>query len=428
MDTKTINRREFLRIAGLSTAPLALPGWTPRLAFAPPGSAPSGDLLVCVFLRGGMDGLNAVIPHFESEYYNARKQLSIPEPRAGNDATSIELDDRFGLHPSLSPLLNPFQAGDLALVHACGSPDPTHSHFDAMDYMERGTPGEKQIASGWIARHLLTAPWENESPFRAVGIGVGLQASLRGPVPAAALKSVAEFHLPGNPQSVAVLQQTLSSLYEVPAEDQSLFQGLSSQAATTFEAMDLLAGLDATNYEPSAGAVYPEDEFGRGLSQIALLAKSELGLEIACVDIGGWDTHVQQGADAGRMPQLMASVAGGLAAFHQDMGEKMNDVTVVTMSEFGRRVAENGGGGTDHGHGGVMFVMGGGILGGKVYGEWPGLAPEDLYGPGDLAITTDFREVLAEIVQKRLLNDRIDEIFPGYRAGGFLGLASPRES
>ena len=428
METETLNRREFLRIAGLSTAPLAVPGWTPRLAFAPPGSPPSGDLLVCVFLRGGMDGLNAVIPHFESEYYDARAKLSIREPRAGNDATSIRLDDRFSLHPSLSPLLELFQAGDLAIVHACGSPDPTHSHFDAMDYMERGTPGEKQIASGWIARHLLTAPWENESPFRAIGIGVGLQASLRGPIPAAALKSVAEFHLPGNPRGVAVLQQTLSSLYELPAEDQSLFQGLSSQAATTFEAIDLLAKIDPTNYRPSGGAAYPEDEFGRGLSQIALLAKSELGLEIACIDLGGWDTHVQQGAEEGRMPQLMASVAGGLAAFHQDLGAKMNDVTVVTMSEFGRRVAENGGGGTDHGHGGVMFVMGGGILGGKVYGEWPGLAPENLYGPGDLAITTDFREVLAEIVQVRLKNDRIDEIFPGYRAGGFLGLASPRNN
>ena len=426
MDTKTLNRREFLRIAGLSTAPLALPGWAPRLAFAPPGSPPSGDLLICVFLRGGMDGLNAVIPHFEAEYYDARANLSIAEPNARNGTTSIELDHRFSLHPSLRPLLDPYQAGELAIVHACGSPDPTHSHFDAMDYMERGTPGEKRIASGWIARHLLTAPWENESPFRAIGIGVGLQASLRGPVSAAALQSVAEFHLPGNPQGVAVLQQTLSSLYELPAEDQSLFQGLSSQAATTFEAMDLLAGLDPASYQPSGGAKYPEDEFGQGLSQIALLAKSELGLEIACIDIGGWDTHVQQGADQGRMPQLMASFASGLAAFHQDMGEKMKDLTVVTMSEFGRRLTENGGGGTDHGHGGVMFVMGGGILGGKVYGEWPSLAPENLYGPGDLAITTDFREVLAEIVQKRLKNDRVDELFPGYRAGGFLGLAKQR--
>ena len=398
------------------------------MAFAPPGSAPSGDLLVCVFLRGGMDGLNAVIPHFESEYYDSRANLSIAEPRSASDATSVELDDRFSLHPSLRPLLDPFQAGELAIVHACGSPDPTHSHFDAMDYMERGTPCEKQIASGWIARHLLTAPWENDSPFRAIGMGVGLQASLRGPVPAAALRSVAEFHLPGNPQGVAVLQQALSSLYELPMEDQSLFQGLSSQAATTFEAINLLEGLDPDGYQPTAGAQYPEDEFGQGLAQIALLAKAELGLEIACIDIGGWDTHVQQGADEGRMPQLMASLASGMAAFHLDMRAKMNDVTVVTMSEFGRRLAENGGGGTDHGHGGVMFVMGGGILGGKVYGEWPGLAPDNLYGPGDLAITTDFREVLAEIVQKRLGNDRIEEIFPGYRARGCLGLATLREN
>ena len=426
MNTKTLNRRDFLRIAGLSTAPLALPGWAPRLAFAPPGSPPSGDLLVCVFLRGGMDGLNAVIPHFETEYYDARTKLSIAEPDARNDATAIELDDRFSLHPSLRPLLDPYQTGVLAIVHACGSPDPTHSHFDAMDYMERGTPGEKQLATGWIARHLLTAPWENDSPFRAIGMGVGLQPSLRGPVSATALQSVAEFHLPGNRQGVAALQQTLSSLYALPAEDQSLFRGLSSQAATTFEAMDLLAGLDPASYQPSGGAVYPEDEFGLGLAQIALLAKSELGLEIACIDIGGWDTHVQQGAEEGRMPQLMASVAGGLAAFHQDMGEKMKDATVVTMSEFGRRLSENGGGGTDHGHGGVMFVMGGGILGGKVYGEWPGLAPENLYGPGDLAITTDFRDVLAEIVFKRLKNDRIDEVFPGYQVGGFLGLANQR--
>jgi len=428
METKTLNRREFLCLAGLSAAPLSLPGWAPRMAFAPPGSPPSGDLLVCVFLRGGMDGLTAVIPHFESEYYDARANLSIAEPRTSSDTSSVQLDDRFNLHPSLRPLLDPYQAGELAIVHACGSPDPTHSHFDAMDYMERGTPGEKQIASGWIARHLLTAPWENDSPFRAIGMGVGLQASLRGPVPAAALQSVAEFHLPGNPQGVAVLQQALSSLYELPMEEQSLFQGLSSQAATTFEAMDLLEGLDPDGYQPAGGAQYPEDEFGRGLAQIALLAKAELGLEIACIDIGGWDTHVQQGADEGRMPQLMASLASGLAAFHLDMRAKMNDVAVVTMSEFGRRLAENGGGGTDHGHGGVMFVMGGGILGGKVYGEWPGLAPENLYGPGDLAITTDFREVLAEIVQKRLRNDRIDEIFPGYRASEFLGLATPRGS
>lgn len=418
-----LTRREFLRMSAMSAAPLIVPGWMPRMAFAPVGTETSGDLLVCVFMRGGMDGLNAVIPHFETDYFDARKTLAISEPDTGNEKSAIEIDDRFSLHPSLRSLLDPFHAGDLAIIHACGSPDPTHSHFDAMDYMERGTPGEKSLSTGWIARHLQTAPWENSSAFRAVGIGAGLQASLRGPVPAAALQSVAEFHLPGVAQSVAVLQQTLSSLYELPVEDEDLFQVLNDQAKTTFDAIELLSGLDAENYRPSAGTEYPDDEFGRGLSQVALLAKAELGLEIACIDLGGWDTHVQQGSEEGRMPALMESLASGLGAFHLDMGDQMKRITVVTMSEFGRRLKENGGGGTDHGHGGVMFVMGGGIFGGKVYADWPGLAQENLYGPGDLAVTIDFRDVLGEIVSKRLNNDQLDQIFPEYNAFKFVGLA-----
>lgn len=421
MNNKTLTRRDFLHMASLSAAPVALPGWIPRFAFGPAGSPPTGDLLVCVFLRGGMDGLNAVIPQFESAYYSARSTLAIAEPSAGDDSSSIELDDRFSLHPALRPLHEPYLAGQLAIVHAVGSPDPTHSHFDAMDYMERGTPGEKQLSTGWIARHLMTAPWENDSPFRAVGIGAGLQASLRGPVPAAALQSVAEFHLAGDRQRVAPLQQVLSSLYQLPAE--GLPGQLGGQAATTLEAIELLAGLDPSGELADS---YPLDEFGRAMSQVALLAKAELGLEVACVDVGGWDTHVQQGADDGRMPQLMASLASGLAAFHRDLGERMRDVTLITMSEFGRRVAENGSGGTDHGHGGVMFVLGGGIEGGKVYGDWPGLGPEELYGPGDLAITTDFRQVLGEVLSLRLGNDRVEEVFPEYRMGDYLGLARPR--
>jgi uncharacterized protein (DUF1501 family) len=395
----------------------------PRMAFAPTGSERSGDLLLCVFLRGGMDALNAVIPHFETAYFDTRQTLAIAEPDPGNESSAIEIDDRFSLHPSLRSLLDPFQAGDLAIIHACGSPDPTHSHFDAMDYMERGTPGEKSLSTGWIARHLQTASWQNDSPFRAIGIGVGLQASLRGPVPAAALQSVAEFHLPGDPQGVAFLQQTLSSLYELPVDEHSLFQTLNDQAKTTFSAIELLSGLDAENYQPAAGAIYPEGEFGRGLSQVALLAKAELGLEIACIDLGGWDTHVQQGAEDGRMPALMESLASGLAAFHLDMGDQMKQTTVVSMSEFGRRLKENGGGGTDHGHGGVMFVMGGAIHGGQVFADWPGLEQENLYGPGDLAVTIDFRDVLGEIVSKRLKNDKLDQVFPEYDNFKFVGLA-----
>lgn len=426
MNAPTLSRRDVLRLAAWSAAPLALPRWRPRLAFAPPGSPPLGDLLVCVFLRGGMDGLNAVVPHAETAYYDARPTLAVPEPRPGDDQAAIELDDRFSLHPALRPLKDLYDAGDLAIVHACGSPDPTHSHFDAMDYMERGTPGEKSIPTGWLARHLQTAAWENPSPFRAVGMGGVLQASLRGPVPAAALRSIAEFHLPGNPEAVAVIQQALASLYAAPPPEDPLLSDLASQAATTFEAMDMLARLDPETYTPANGAVYPEDEFGQALSQVALLAKAEVGLEVACVDLGGWDTHVQQGAREGRMPGLLATLAAGLAAFYQDMGDRMKDVTVVTMSEFGRRVAENGGGGTDHGHGNVMFLLGGGLRGGRVYGQWPGLAPEALYGPGDLAVTTDFRDVLAEILARRVGNDRLEDIFPGRGEFQFLDLAEPR--
>ncbi len=425
MDPIRLSRRDVVRMASFSLAPLALPGWRPRLAFALPGNAPIGDVMVCVFLRGGMDGLNAVIPHAEDAYYDARPTLAIPAPKPGDDSAAVELTDRFSLHPALRPLKDPYDAGSLAIIHAAGSPDPTHSHFDAMDYMERGTPGEKQIPSGWIARHLQTAAWENDSPFRAVAIGGVTPASLRGPIPAAALRSIADFHLPGNPQGVTLIQETLSSLYASTPQD-PLFESLATQSDTTMEAMETLAGLDAASYETENGAVYPEDEFGLALSQVALLVKSELGLEVACIDLGGWDTHVAQGADAGPMPTLLGSLAAGLAAFDQDLGQRMNGVTVVVMSEFGRRLQENGGAGTDHGHGNVMFVMGGGIHGGKVYGEWPGLEAGQLYGPGDLAITTDFRNVLAEVVLRRLGNERLEEIFPGYDSFSFLELAEER--
>jgi uncharacterized protein (DUF1501 family) len=428
MQIPTLTRREFLRLAGLSLAPLSLPGWTPRLAFAPPGAQPSGDVLVCVFLRGGMDGLHAVIPSGDPAYFAARPTLAIPEPSPGDDDAAIPLDDRFALHPALRPLLEAYQSGHLAIVHGCGSPDPTHSHFEAMDYMERGTPGEKQIPTGWIARHLMTASWENASPFRAVGMGGVLQASLRGPVPATALRSITQFHLGGDPGAVSAIQGALSSLYAQPVEDESILSDLNGQAATTFEAIDILARFDPGAYRPVGGAEYPAGEFGKALSEVAMLAKAEVGLEVACLDLGGWDTHVQQGTQEGVMPRLMAELSAGLAALHRDMGEQMNGVSLVTMSEFGRRVEENGGGGTDHGHGNVMFVMGGGIHGGRVYGDWLGLERERLYGPGDLFVTTDFRDVLGEIVSKRLRNNRLADIFPGYENFRFAGLAEERRA
>ncbi len=406
MDTK-ISRRDFLKLTGGFAVAPALPVWMPRMAFAPQGVEPPGDILVVVFQRGGMDGLNAVIPHGDTDYYHHRSVLAIPEPEDGSDQTGIDLDGFFGLHPSLRPLKDLWDEKTLAIVHAVGSPDPTHSHFDAMDYMERGTPGEKAIATGWIGRHLQTAPWQNDSPFRAIGMGGVMQAALRGPVPVTTLKSIADFHLQGDASRLDELRQQLESLYR-------LGSSLDADAAETFNAEDILGKIDVNNYTPSGDLEYPETEFGLAMKQVAQIAKAEIGLEVACVDIGGWDTHNQQGQLDGELPTLLDEFASGLASLYHDLGDRAKRVTVVTMSEFGRRVKENGSSGTDHGHGNCMFVLGGGVNGGKVYGEWPGLSPEKLFGPGDLDIKTDYRDVLGEVVEKRLKNPALSEIFPTY--------------
>ncbi len=422
MTTHTLSRRETLKLAthlaGWTMAAPVLPAWMPRLAFAPEGVEPAGDVLVCVFQRGGMDGLNAVIPHGDADYYRRRPALAIAEPESGSEETGLDLDGFFGLHPAMRPLKDVWDDQGLAIIHAIGSPDPTHSHFDAMDYMERGTPGEKQIPTGWIGRHLQTAPWQNDSPFRAVGMGGIMQASLRGPVPVTTLQSIADFHLQGRTQDLLSIQQTLAGLYDLSA-------GLAPAANETFDAIEILSRINVNTYTPEGGAEYPETEYGLALKQVAQLTKADVGLEVACVDIGGWDTHATQGAVEGELPGLLAEFANGLAALYHDLGPsgRRKRVTIVTMSEFGRRVYENGSLGTDHGHGNVMFVLGGNVNGGKVYGDWPGLAPEKLAGPGDLAITSDFRDVLGEIVQTRLGNpDHLAEIFPGYTSWNIRGV------
>ncbi|MCC6299887.1 MAG: DUF1501 domain-containing protein [Anaerolineales bacterium] len=405
--TTTISRRDFLKLAGAFAVAPALPAWMPRMAFAPEGVEPPGDILVVVFQRGGMDGISAVIPHGDADYYNNRSALAIPEPEDGSDKTGIDLDGFFGLHPSLLPLKDLWDERTLAIVHAVGSPDPTHSHFDAMDYMERGTPGEKSIPTGWIGRHLQTAAWQNESPFRAIGMGGVMQASLRGPIPVTTLKSISDFHLQGDVTQLTEIRARLESLY-------NLGSSLDGDAIETFNAVDILDKIDVNNYTPSGGAAYPETEFGMAMKQVAQIAKAEIGLEVACVDIGGWDTHNQQGQLEGELPTLLNEFSSGLASLYHDLGDRAKNVTIVTMSEFGRRVKENASDGTDHGHGNCMFVLGGGVNGGKVYGQWPGLAPENLYEGIDLNITTDYRDVLGEVVEKRLKNPGLGEIFPNY--------------
>ena len=382
----------------------------PRFAFAPTQTAPRGDTLVVIFLRGAADVLNMVVPHGENAYYHLRPSLGIPRPddtRAKNEARALDLDGFFGLHPEMRPLLEMWQEKHLAIIHACGAPDESRSHFKAMELMERGVDDERGPASGWIGRHLATLDTGNPSPLRAIGLGRLPQRSLSGSVPVSALRSIADFHLGSDPRAIAQMRAALNTLY---AND------LSGQE--TLRLLDLLQKIDpstssgqAPSPSPITSPPYPDSDFGLALRQTALLIKAEVGLEVAAIDLGGWDTHFAQ---SGIQASLLKDLSAGLAAFHAELRDHLGSLTVVTMSEFGRRAAENGSLGTDHGHGSMMMVMGGHVNGGQVHGQWPGLEAEQLVGPGDLAVTTDYRDVLGEILQKRLNNDAIREVFPGY--------------
>ena len=390
----------------LPTLTQTIPTWMPRLAFAPHNVAPRGDTLVVVFLRGAADVLNMVVPHGEDAYYRLRPTLGIPRPdhtRQQKDERVLDLDGFFGFHPSLRALLDAWQSEQLAIIHACGAPDESRSHFKAMELMERGVQDERGPASGWIGRHLATLNTGNSSPLRAVGMGTRPQRSLSGSVPVSALRSIADFHLGGDPRALQQMRAALNTVYEDDVQGQD-----------TLSIMDTLQTLDPLTYISSRSAKYPDSEFGLALKQTAMLIKAEVGLEVSAIDVGGWDTHFAQGASEGQMASLMQDLADGLAAFHADMFDHMNSLTTVTMSEFGRRASENGSLGTDHGHGSLMMVLGGNVAGGKIHGEWPGMRAGQLIGPGDLAVTTDYRDVLSEILVRRLNNPATNEIFPNY--------------
>jgi uncharacterized protein (DUF1501 family) len=340
--------------------------------------------------------------------------LAIPAPKSGNDQTCIDLDGFFGLHPSLRPFKDLWDAQALAIIHAAGSPDPSHSHFEAMDYMERGTPGQRNISTGWVARHLQAFDSQNTSPLRAVGVSNTLPAALHGPLPVTTFETVSKFQLQIPSAQAAAIRARIEALYD-------LNSGLAPVSKTIFEAMDLLSKLVNTSYAPTGSAKYPPSAFGAKLEQVAQIAKAGLGLEVAYLDIGGWDTHSNQGGVEGELPNLLNKLSASLSAFYTDMGDLAKKLTIVTMSEFGRRARQNGSNGTDHGHGNCMFVIGGGIKGGKVYGKWPSLSADKLYGPGDLDVTTDYREVLAEILTKRVKNSNLAQIFPDFSVSEPLG-------
>ena len=413
-ETQTMSRREMLNrsmaLAALASAQIAWPSWMPRLAFAPKNSAPRGDVLVAIFLRGGADGLNIIVPHGDTAYYKARPLINIARPddnSADASKKALDLDGFFGLHPALDPLLPIFKGGQMTAVQATGSPDPTRSHFDAMDYMERGTPGNHTVASGWLGRHLESLDTSNGSPLRAVGWGSALQASLRGAVSATAIKSIVDYHLAGRADAATDMLKTLNSLYG--GDDKSL-QVIANQ---TQGVLDMVSKINVAAYTPANGAQYDnKKDFDMALMQTAALVKADVGLEVAAIDVGGWDTHQNEVLDIAKELTILAN---GLANFHNDLGDHMKNITVVVMSEFGRRVQENASGGTDHGHGNMMMVMGGHVAQKPVVAQWPTLAPDKLTQGGDLTITTDYRDVLSEILTVRLNNPAVDAVFPDFK-------------
>ncbi|MFC3193265.1 DUF1501 domain-containing protein [Marinicella sediminis] len=390
-----MKRRDFIKLSGLAAIPLI----SPRLVFATDGQNGSGqDILVCVFQRGAADGLNLVVPYGDNNYYQQRPNIAIAPP--GQTGGAIDLDGFFGLNPNLSALKPVFDAGDLALIHACGSPDPSRSHFEAQDFMEFGTPGVNTTTDGWLNRYLAGAG--QTATFQGVGMG-HVPLSLQGLQPVVGMNSIAGYDLNTHENTQAALRQSMMDLYDQQQDIDVVTAGILSS-------VDELKAADPDSITPDNGAVYPSSPFGSDMQQVAQLIKAGLGLQAACVDTGGWDHHNQLETS---LSPLSADFANTLAAFYQDLGSQMGQVNVVVMTEFGRRVRENASLGTDHGHGGVMFAMGGAVNGGQVHGQWPGLDDANLYN-GDLAITTDYRTVLSELLIKRMGAKDLSIVFPDF--------------
>jgi uncharacterized protein (DUF1501 family) len=401
------SRRVFLKNGAFALVSLGFaPSFLTRTALAQ-GRAGRSKQLIAIFQRGAVDGLSVVVPFGEPDYYRARPSIAIARP-GGADGAALDLDGFFGLNPRLQPLKPLWDARHLAVVHACGSPDSTRSHFDAQDYMESGTPGVKTTADGWLNRYLQARREESPAAFRAVSLTQQLPRMLQGAAPALAINQLGQFGIRAGRASDRV-----SSLFEQAygISPDSVMNGTGKEA---FDAIRQLKAADPARYEPADGADYPRSPFGQALKQIAQLTKADVGLEVAFADIGGWDTHVNQGAAQGQLAARLDDFARSIAALVADLGDRMADTVVLTMSEFGRAVGENGNRGTDHGHGNAMFVIGGPIRGGRVYGTWPGLAVERRHDRRDLAITTDFRDVFAEIVTRHLGLADARPIFPGY--------------
>ena len=395
-------RRTLLKAGGCAlVAYAAAPRFLTRTARA---AEARGKVLVAVFQRGAVDGLSMVMPHGDAGYAGARPSIALQSPRPGESDRAVDLDGFFAFHPSLAPLLPLWENHSLAVVHACGSPDTTRSHFDAQDYMESGTPGVKSTPDGWLARVARTLPAKS-APFRAVALGTVLPRTLQGDVGAISMQAIDRFDVRGGDASTG---RGFESLY-----DQGVHDLLHGTGRETFEAVKMLRSANASRLAPANGADYPRGPLGDAMRQIAQLIKANVGLEVAFADMQGWDTHVGQGAERGQLAFRLRDFGQALAAFSRDLGDRIAGVCVLTMSEFGRTVAENGNRGTDHGHGTAMLVLGGAVRGGRVYGRWPGLGRHQLFEGRDLAVTTDFRTLFTEVAARHL-GAPTAALFPGF--------------
>jgi uncharacterized protein (DUF1501 family) len=403
----SLDRRDFLKASAAATLPFA----APRLVFAN-GANSNSDVLVVVFQRGGMDGLQAVVPHGDSDYYRLRPSIGIPRPGTGANA-SIDLDGFFGLHPSAAPLKPLYDSGRLAVVHAAGIDTPSRSHFECQDFYERGSTNISQVGDGWVNRYL-----QSNTPaatFGAVSIGRAIQPSMRGPSPVLGMTTIANFRLGATGSRAAEMEEQIAGFYGGS-------DALAINARKAIGAIDELALANPASRTPEGGATYPATTFGNQMRELAQLIKSDLGLRAAAVDLGGWDHHENI---ANFIGPLLDELSRTLVAFNSDLGQRMANVTVVTMTEFGRRVQQNGSNGTDHGAGTLMFLMGGGVIGRQVVRSWPGLRNQDLVN-GDLKVTMDYRTVLSELIQQRMGGADMARVFPGFAPGPFARVFTAR--
>jgi uncharacterized protein (DUF1501 family) len=411
-----VTRRGFVRGGALALVGTSvIPAFLTRAVYAEVDRvAAQRRKLVVIFQRGACDGLNVVVPHAEKNYYRMRPTIAIQQKEV------LDLNGFFGLHPAMSAMKPLYDQGHLAIVHAVGSPDPTRSHFDAQDFMESGTPGVKSTTDGWLNRALQADGPESRtsSPFRAVALNAEIPRTLEGKVPAVAVANLQDFSVGG--RGGTAVSNAFEAMY-----DESTDAVLHGTGEETFEAVKMLKAANPAQYQPAAGVVYPNGAFGNSMKQIAQLLKANLGVEAAFADVGGWDTHQNQGGANGQLANRLKEFSDTIAAFWRDMGPEAENVTLVTMSEFGRTARQNGTAGTDHGHANVMFVLGGNVRGGKVYGQWPGLNDDQLNEGRDLKVTTDFRNVLGEAAYKTLGSKRLDVVFPGAQVdpAGFLNFA-----